>query len=527
MPSSFEAGDDDRADEPPNPAASLPSPMVLESLLLASGKENELLLEGAPVAVADASEKLFPRPPTEEKATADNGEDDDDDGGDENPDSAYFQRNYQWNVATLPHTHFDVSDDAIDVAALAFLCRRKKIPPSSRLHEGSLKKSGKVIHFSRQVYVPGREALELIACDGRNVWRGDLDFNLHNVGRFHKGDTWDIDQFNTLLEDALCFPDEHPGLTYSLKCRGRGALYTRAAQPPAEEAEAEPAAETATTEAGGTDDVPPPGGARADRAQASVRWADNHQAADERKAGDDGDAADDDGEGGLYVANLLLEIRGSKELDDPPKNYLQNGCQLAVVPRDAENDVTPARFASTVSDLVLRRFCNLARAGNLRRAKRFRKRFGQWLDVEALEADSGWAPLHYAAHTGKLLFMQWLVGTVGARPRALARDSKSALHIAVAAGHADVVRWLFSLDCGFALTDEYVEEELLLVQGVSRKSSKGARAGGRSVLSVMLERRRAGMLREYLGEVLLCVCVWCVCVCGVCVACTFPASSLS
>jgi hypothetical protein len=501
--------------------------MVLESLLLASGKENELLLEGAPVAVADASEKLFPRPPTEEKATADNGEDDDDDGGDENPDSAYFQRNYQWNVATLPHTHFDVSDDAIDVAALAFLCRRKKIPPSSRLHEGSLKKSGKVIHFSRQVYVPGREALELIACDGRNVWRGDLDFNLHNVGRFHKGDTWDIDQFNTLLEDALCFPDEHPGLTYSLKCRGRGALYTRAAQPPAEEAEAEPAAETATTEAGGTDDVPPPGGARADRAQASVRWADNHQAADERKAGDDGDAADDDGEGGLYVANLLLEIRGSKELDDPPKNYLQNGCQLAVVPRDAENDVTPARFASTVSDLVLRRFCNLARAGNLRRAKRFRKRFGQWLDVEALEADSGWAPLHYAAHTGKLLFMQWLVGTVGARPRALARDSKSALHIAVAAGHADVVRWLFSLDCGFALTDEYVEEELLLVQGVSRKSSKGARAGGRSVLSVMLERRRAGMLREYLGEVLLCVCVWCVCVCGVCVACTFPASSLS
>lgn len=475
VPLSFE-GDDSNATSdtvagsgPGSETELLPAPVVLEALLLASGK-GELM--GDAVTIADASDTHFPRPPTNADAVTDET-----DERDENPDSAYFQRNYQPNVAALPHTHFALSDSTIDADALLFLCRRKKIPPSSRLHEGSVKKSGKVTHFSRQVYVPGREALEVTACDGQNVWRGDVDFTLHNVTRFHKGDTWDIEQFNDLLEGALCFPDEHPGLTYTLRCRGRGALYRKPMRPHAEaEADAE----------AGTGDGDGPG----DGARAAVRWAADAQGAD-----DDEDA---DAE---HVANLLLEIHGSKELDDPPKDYLQNGCQLSVVPRDAEDDVNPTRFFDTVRDLVLRRFCSLARAGNLKRARRFHRRFGRWLDVGAVEADSGWGPLHYAAHAGKLSFLEWLVTTVHALPRALARDGKSALHIAVAAGHADVVRWLFALDCGFSLTDEYVEEELLLVQGVSRKSSKGPRAGGRSVLSVMLERRRAGMLREHLGEV--------------------------
>ena len=79
------------------------------------------------------------------------------------------------------------TDPYINEEKLQFVCRRKKIPPSSRLHEGSYKKTGKVIFFSRRVYVPPREVLELIACDGQFVWRGDIDFDLHNVTRFHKG----------------------------------------------------------------------------------------------------------------------------------------------------------------------------------------------------------------------------------------------------------------------------------------------------------------------------------------------------
>ena len=197
-----------------------------------------------------------------------------------------------------------LTDPYINEEKLQFLCRRKKIPPSSRLHEGIYKKTGKIIHFSRRVYVPPREVLELIACDGQFVWRGDLDFDMHNVTRFHKGccvsshtvmfrftatccnaffhathqhtlassyihylltptpnptififlhtilgntwnihtyynlplfppsltphpphppsliipgDTWNIHTFNDLLEDALCFPDEHPGLQYILR----------------------------------------------------------------------------------------------------------------------------------------------------------------------------------------------------------------------------------------------------------------------------------------------------------------------
>ena len=35
---------------------------------------------------------------------------------------------------------------------------------------------------------------------------------------------------------------------------------------------------------------------------------------------------------------------------------------------------------------------------------------------------------------------------------------------AVAAGHTEVTRWLFSLECGFTLADEYVEEEVLVAQ---------------------------------------------------------------
>ena len=36
---------------------------------------------------------------------------------------------------------------------------------------------------------------------------------LHTI----QGDTWNIHLFNVLLEDALCFPDEHPGLQYALR----------------------------------------------------------------------------------------------------------------------------------------------------------------------------------------------------------------------------------------------------------------------------------------------------------------------
>ena len=55
-------------------------------------------------------------------------------------------------------------------------------------------------------------------------------------------------------------------------------------------------------------------------------------------------------------------------------------------------------------------------------------------------ANSGWCAFHFAAHGGHLFYLQWLLDDLYAVPTQRARDKKNAVHIAVAAGHTDVVR---------------------------------------------------------------------------------------
>ena len=379
------------------------------------------------------------------------------------PDSTYFQRNYLLNVAALPHTDFSLSDANICVEQLQFMCRRKKLKASSRIHAGSVKIHGKVTHFSRRVYVPPREVIEITVCDGTHVWRGNADFNIHNVTRFHKGDTWNIHQFNDIIEDALCFPDEHPGLHYTLKSTLAGSALSGGAS---EEGGEQPAA---------GDGV---GKSRAD-----------DKGVEQKVGNDDADVDTSRVQSAVSavpaVSNLLLEVHGGKELDDLSKFYINNGCLLhLLVPpippvspvfpesnechespqdhsgtvdkegkevkenkedkegeegkedadgvegaggardkpdREENNYITPAQFQSFMRDLVLRRFCSLARAGNLRFAKRIHRRFQSLLDVNGQEEGSGWSPVHFATHKGSLPFLAWLVDDLGVPPTALAR----------------------------------------------------------------------------------------------------------
>jgi hypothetical protein len=97
-----------------------------------------------------------------------------------NDESLTKKSNYQFFAPLL-------SSNLMSIKDLKFICRRKKIPPSSRLFEGSVKKSGKNVEFSRRVYVPPREVVEISACDSFNVWKGDLDYPVHNVTRWEKG----------------------------------------------------------------------------------------------------------------------------------------------------------------------------------------------------------------------------------------------------------------------------------------------------------------------------------------------------
>ena len=59
----------------------------------------------------------------------------------------------------------------------------------------------------------------------------------------------------------------------------------------------------------------------------------------------------------IRSTSSLPPPQGSKELGDPPKTYLQDGCLLALAAAETDHDiVTPARFEEMMKGIVTRRY---------------------------------------------------------------------------------------------------------------------------------------------------------------------------
>ena len=55
------------------------------------------------------------------------------------------------------------------------LITKIRTKPTKRIHEGDVKKAGKMVHFKRFVFVPPYDFFEIIMTDGRKIWNRNND----------------------------------------------------------------------------------------------------------------------------------------------------------------------------------------------------------------------------------------------------------------------------------------------------------------------------------------------------------------
>lgn len=81
--------------------------------------------------------------------------------------------------------------------------------------------------YPKQVFREAQEHVEAIITNGEEVWYGIIYAEKFNVSRKRVGgrdDTWEKEEFDLILLDALQNPFENPGMTYTFKERDDGAL---------------------------------------------------------------------------------------------------------------------------------------------------------------------------------------------------------------------------------------------------------------------------------------------------------------
>ena len=82
--------------------------------------------------------------------------------------------------------------------------------------------------MSKRVFRPEVEHVECTVTDGENVWYGILYADFYNVSRMRAGgrdDTWEKEEFDLIILDALQNPYENPGMKYNFKVEEDGRLF--------------------------------------------------------------------------------------------------------------------------------------------------------------------------------------------------------------------------------------------------------------------------------------------------------------
>jgi len=91
------------------------------------------------------------------------------------------------------------------------LVTKIRTKPTKKIHEGDVKKAGKLVHFKRFIYVAPYDYIEILMTDGRKIWKGIIDYVNYNVERKKATQdlTWSEDMFLEKVLETLQY-SQHP-----------------------------------------------------------------------------------------------------------------------------------------------------------------------------------------------------------------------------------------------------------------------------------------------------------------------------
>ena len=428
-------------------------------------------------------------------------------------------RDHKYYIPVLKNDYMEIND-------LHFLCRRKLIDSSKRIYEGVEKKHGKERRFSRYVFVPPRDVIEVNISDGhRKIWRGDIDYKFHKIIRREESMTMRYDAFLNKIEDAFRYSDEpinesNPELFVIVKYEEEGKPMKRMTTSASENVQLL-STNVLHNEDEATIDHTISIGLNHDNEfvnneimstndhqittvtetntliqdvditvvqvndHANTINSDNHDGATvqenvnsevvneplnvvelpiNRKENENNDDDDDD--------EIFIEVR-SFQLDGKSTAYMCP-CRLQLV------DMSLKEFHHHSQSILLEIFCNYGRVGDINKAKLFYGKYHSKFNVDGKLDDSDWNCLQYACYGGYLDFVLWLVCDIRANPTIKSKNGWHALHCCASRCHLDVIKFLINIDPNLSLEDKTVD--------------------GESPRSMLVKQKRTDILVDLLNE---------------------------
>lgn len=118
-------------------------------------------------------------------------------------------------VSTLPYNPIDHTGKKLQQYLV--LSKKNVIKPSFALKEGEYKKFGRMHKYSRNVYVPGYEQIDITVSNGKACWTGYINYAEHNVLRKRGGrdESWSVEKFFAMAQMTLQYPEVFDGMEVS------------------------------------------------------------------------------------------------------------------------------------------------------------------------------------------------------------------------------------------------------------------------------------------------------------------------